>query len=226
MKLSFAGISGFVVVGVAMAGGCAEQADDATSSPTEEVQEVIDQHAAALTSTLGTSAQASFVFPVPEGCGSEQDPLPPPWDPTFPFMGSEELRFLPGFGDGTSPQNFSYDYLLWIDSGPAVTSSSLSAALLEYYKGLICGVPGYPCEWSDFQIRLRSQLKTRPLEVMTGSIDMLDMAHLPISLNFFVSSVVCPASHHRAVLVSASPQSFTSPVFAGLLQLQLRFRCQ
>lgn len=188
--------------------------------------DLVESHASALTRALGQGATASYSLPLPEGWGTEQDPLPPPWDPAFPFSGTEELRFMPHFGDGTSPQNFSYDYLLWVDQGPVITAASLSSALRAYYQGLICGLPEYPCDWNDFHIELHSQLKTKPLEVMTGSIDMLDMAHLPISLNLFVSSVVCPVSQHRAILVSASPQPFTSPVFADLLALQLRFRCR
>jgi hypothetical protein len=61
---------------------------------------------------------------------------------------------------------------------------------------------------------------------MTGSIAMLDFVHLPITLNLLASSAVCPASHHRAVLISASPQPYSSPVWSDLLGSQLRFRCR
>jgi len=220
-RLSAAVISGAVVFGAALAGGCVGDERSRRASV-----DLVESHGAALTSALGKAATASYELPLPEGWGTEQDPLPPPWDPEFPYSGTEELRFMPHFGDGTNVQNFSYDYLLWVDQGPPVTDASLSSALRDYYKGLICGLPEYPCDWSDFQIELHSQLKTKALEVMTGSIDMLDMAHLPISLNLFVSSLICPVSRHRAVLVSASPQPFTSPVFADLLALQLRFRCR
>jgi hypothetical protein len=222
MKRSLAAvISGSVVVGAGLSGGCVGDERSQRASV-----DLVERHASALTSALGKGAAASYELPLPDGWGTEQDPLPPPWDLEFPYSGTEELRFLPHFGDGTSTQNFSYDYLLWVDEGPPITAASLSSALRDYYKGLICGLPEYPCDGSDFQIALHSQLKTKSLEVMTGSIDMLDMAHLPISLNLFVSSLVCPVSRHRAVLVSASPQPFVSPVFADLLALQLRFRCR
>lgn len=216
-------VSWLVLMGAVTFTGCGAD-DPAGGAPSAEL---VEQHAAGLADGIakGPGTTASYSFPLPEGWFAETDPLPPPWDPGFPFTGQEELRFLPGFGDGTSPQNFSYDYLLWIDDGPAITSQSLSAALRAYYQGLICGVPGFPCPTSDFSIHLTSVLKTRPLEIMTGSIDMLDMAHLPISLNLFVSSIVCPVSQHSAVLVSASPQPYDSPVYADLLQEQLRFRC-
>jgi len=220
MKRSGAAMLAGSMVGLIIAGCSVDERNQGMSG------DLVESHASALTRALGQGATASYALPLPEGWGTEQDPLPPPWDPAFPFSGTEELRFMPQFGDGTSAQNFSYDYLLWVDQGPTITAASLSSALRDYYKGLICGLPEYPCDWSDFQIELHSQLKTRPLEVMTGSIDMLDMAHLPISLNLFVSSVVCPVSQHRAILVSASPQPFTSPVFADLLALQLRFRCR
>ncbi|HEY8925051.1 MAG TPA: hypothetical protein VIU64_11775 [Polyangia bacterium] len=216
-------ILGSVLVVGAAGCGLGNASGEVASQPTRGL---VEEHAAALTSALGKVAPASYSFPLPDGWVAEQDPLPPPWDPTFPFTGQEQLRFLPGFPDGTSPQNFSYDYLLWIDSGPTITAPVVSAALLEYYKGLICGDPSYPCDASGFQIRMSSLLKTKLLEIMTGSIDMLDAAHLPIRLNFFVSSVTCPRSHHRALLVSASPQPYDSPVYADLLEEQLRFRCQ
>jgi hypothetical protein len=205
--------------GCGAAGGERESGDDLST--------LSEEHARGLAQSLASadSASARYTFPVPDGWITETDPLPPPWDPSFPFAGSEDLRFPIGWPDPTTTEWWSYDYLLWVDSGPAITSAVLERAIVGYYKGLMDSCISVPCDPSKFAARLKRVVATPPLTVFAGQTDIFDVLGTPITLNLVVSSVVCPRSKHRALLFSASPFPASAPIWKELLGLQLQFRC-
>lgn len=192
-----------------------------------QLSSVGETHALALRQSIAHTgaATATYEFPVPDGWISESDPLPPAWDPSYPWTGTEELRFLPGFPDPTSHEWWAYDYLLWIDSGPAMTTSALEEATVGYYKGLVDSCVSVPCNIDEFSARLRRIVSTPSLSVFAGEAHIFDAVAVPVTLNLVISSVVCPRSKHRALLFSASPLPVSDPLWKQLLGLQLQFRC-
>lgn len=196
------------------------------SAPTaEEHAQAVAQNLQAPSST--SSAQASYSYPIPEGWTDETDPTPPPWFPEFPWSGTELLRFTPGFPDAQSPEWWSYDYLFWVESGPKVTAAALQDAMINYYKGLVsCGTQ-LPCDPSRFAGEMHDVARLGSLGVFQGHVDTYDFSPMPVpfTLNLLITSFECPASKHRGMLVSASPQPANSPIWAELLDAQLQFRC-
>jgi hypothetical protein len=172
------------------------------------------------------SFTAHFTWPIPEGWVPQGEALPPPWDATFPFIGAEELRFPPGWVDPASDEWWSYDFLIWIDSGPEVTAGTLEGALVSYYSGLVECATNPDCDPNHFAARLRRLVDTPRLDLFAGSVDIFDLIGTPITLNLLMTSLVCPESNHRAVLVSASPLPRLEPMWAKLIDLQLQFRCR
>ena len=211
-------------VGVITTLGCGAEPDGERG---DDLSRVGEEHAQALAQNLNAkpSTTASYVFPVPDGWETETDPLPPPWDPSFPFVGTEELRFPPGWADPATNEWWSYDYLLWIDSGPAVTAPRLEQALVSYYKGLMDNCVSVPCDPTQFSARLKRVVNSSALSIFAGQTEIFDLVGTPITLNLIISSVVCPRSKHRAVLFSASPYPVSAPIWKELLGLQLAFRC-
>lgn len=185
------------------------------------------EHARAIAESLSARppAEASYSFPLPEGWITQSEPLPPPWDPEFPFTGTAELRFPPGWPDPATGQWWSYDYLLWIESGPAITARVLEDAIVGYYEGLVDSCASIPCDPAEFDARLTRLITTPRLTVFAGQADIFDSLGTPITLNLIISSIVCPRSQHRALLFSASPFPLSAPIWDELLGLQLQFRC-
>jgi len=169
---------------------------------------------------------ASFTWPVPEGWVPQSEALPPPWDATFPFVGAEAVRFPPGWPDPASDEWWSYDFLFWIDSGPEVTANTLEQALVGYYSGLVGCATSPECDPSHFVAQLHQLLDTQSFDLFAGFVDIFDVVGTPITLTLLTTSLVCPESGHRAVLVSASPLARLEPMWAELIDLQLRFRCR
>jgi len=199
-----------------------------TPVTSEDGSALVESHARSLEQTLAqpTDASAGYTWPVPPNWFTETWDLPPPWDPSYPFSGIEDLRFSPGFPDPTQADWWAYGYLQWIDAGPKVTASLLESALVGYYKGLSgCGNT-IECDMSWFGADIRRIVHLPNVEVFTGTVDMYDVVATPIELNVVISSTSCPRAKHRALLVSASPQPLSHPIWRDLLKLQLDFRCR
>ena len=73
---------------------------------------------------------------------------------------------------------------------------------------------------------LKQALDTHGFDLFAGSVDIFDVVGTPITLNLLITSLVCPESGHRAVLVSASPLARLEPMWVELIDLQLQFRCR
>ena len=189
-----------------------------------------EEHAAAVAQTLQqpSTAVGTFSYPVPTDWWEETYAAPQPWAPNFPWSGTETVHFPPGWGDAASPEWWSYNYLVWVDSGPSITASRLGSALVDYYKGLVdCGGQ-LPCDASRFAGEMRLAARLGDISVFQGHVDSYDFSPtpVPITLNLLVTSVTCPQSRHRALLVSASPQPLSASVWIELLEAQLKFRCR
>lgn len=205
--------------------GCSVNVDDEGAA-----LPLLEEHAQAVQQSLRREprVEASYTYPLPEGWFAESYAAPQPWFPEFPWSGTETVHFLPGFPDATSPDWWSYNYLIWVESGPPISAAKLTSAFIGYYKGLVgCGTQ-LPCDPERFDGQLRRAVRLGDLELFVGHVDSYDFSPepVPITLNLLVTSVVCPKSKHRALLVSASPQPLSDETWRQLLAGQIQFRCR
>src|SRR6185436_16865111 len=72
--------------------------------------------ALALTLTIaGWKVTADVRWPIPKDWKHETFALPPDFAPEFPWKGTEDLRFMPGFSTPAAPDYWSYDLVWWLD---------------------------------------------------------------------------------------------------------------
>lgn len=90
------------------------------------------------TAPSGTDAR----WPIPAGWKHETFPLPPGFAPDFPYKGSEDLRFMPGWSNPDAPDFWSYDFVWWLDEPPTFDAPSLADAFTIYFRGLATAVGG------------------------------------------------------------------------------------
>ena len=190
----------------------------------------LKEHAQSLAQSLleAPGPEGSYSYPAPDGWVEESYAAPQPWASDFPWTGTETVHFPPGWPDPASSEWWSYNYVIGVDSGPTVTAKRLGNALTDYYKGLVsCGIQ-LPCDPDRFEGQMRSVVRVGSLEVFQGHVDSYDFSPspLPITLDLLVTSVVCPKSKHRALLVSASPEPASDSTWTELLNAQLLFRCK
>jgi hypothetical protein len=179
-------------------------------------------------------AGPGYTWPTPAGWFDDFYAFPLPFAPSLPYTGIEALRQAPGFGDPTSPEYWSYTFAFWVDGDPKITAASLERDMVAYYLGLAggCTDPSFPCDASKFEARFEPLFETGrgagAVRVFGGKVGSYDMFFTgqPMTLQMIVSTFDCPRDGHRAVLFSASPAGFSSPVWRELLERQVDFRCE
>src|SRR5262245_29243918 len=103
-------------------------------------------------------------WPVPAGWKHEAFALPPDFAPEFPYRGTEELRFMPGWSSPTAPDFWSYDLVWLLDERPQFEAASMAAALTTYFRGLSAAVGGskYPFDPSRYRAELTAVSGSAP----------------------------------------------------------------
>ena len=79
----------------------------------------------------------SFVLPAPDGWGKETISFPIEFAPDIPYVGTEELRFTPGWGNAKTEEYWSYCFLWMINDDAQVDGATLGKHLKSYYDGLV-----------------------------------------------------------------------------------------
>ena len=170
----------------------------------------------------------SVSWPVPTGWKHETFPLPPGFAPEFPYHGSEDLRFMPGFSSLAAQDYWSYEFVWWLDQPPQFDVTSIGAALATYFRGLCTAVGG-----STFQFdpsRYRADLTAVPGSApprMSGRVLTYDPFEtgLPLSLNVEVELRSCPGSSRTGIVVVLSPKDTTDRVWTELRATAAALTC-
>jgi hypothetical protein len=173
-----------------------------------------------------------YLLDVPKGWNIERFSLPADFAPQMNVRGVEELRFPPGWSDGTSAEYWSYAYLWWLNVTPGIDALGLQTNLQALYTGLVGR------NIVSRQIPLGKQvpttvtvkkIKTSAGDVQTfqGQTHMLDyMPQKPIVLNLLIHEKECANQDHTAVFVEVSPKPLTHPIWKELKHLDQTFRCR
>lgn len=170
-------------------------------------------------------------WPHPAGWKTETLPFPLAFAPAIHHQGSEELRFAPGFFDPAAPGYFSYAFVWWLKDERPLTAATLATELNQYYAGLCTAVgkKKFALDPARYRAKLTAQTATMPgWETFTGEAELYDAftTGLPLSLHLRAFQRACPASGHQAVLVLASPQPESAPIWNELRARAESFSCQ
>jgi hypothetical protein len=161
----------------------------------------------------------SMSWPVPEGWKHETFALPPDFAPEFPYRGTEELRFMPGWSSPTAPDFWSYAFVWLLDERPPFDAESLAAALTTYFHGLSSAVGGdkYPFDPSRYRADLAAVPGSAPPRI-AGRVFTYDgfQTGQPLVLNVEAELRSCPETGRFAVVVALSPKDATDNVWKDL----------
>jgi len=168
---------------------------------------------------------------VPENWTTETFSIPIEFAPSIPYVGIEEVRFAPGWGNATSEDYWTYSYLWYLDGKEELNAETIQGNLEAYYTGLV----GRNIERRKipkeklFPVKATIEVtKTQEGDLNTykGSVDMLDyMAQQPIKLNCLVHVKECPGKDNTYVFYEISPQEETHPIWNTLNQIWKEFQC-
>lgn len=161
----------------------------------------------------------SVRWPTPTGWKHETFALPPEFAPAFPYHGSEDLRFMPGFSSPSAPDFWSYDLVWWLDQAPPFDATSMAAALTTYFRGLATAVGGnkYHFDTSRYHAILTAVPASQHPR-LTGQVFTYDpfATGLPIILNAEAELRSCPGVRQVAIVVALSPKDATDSVWKAL----------
>ncbi|MGQ0551811.1 MAG: hypothetical protein ACT4PU_01160 [Planctomycetota bacterium] len=158
-------------------------------------------------------------WPIPAGWLHESFALPPDFAPDFPYRGSEDLRFMPGFSSPSAPDYWSYVFVWWLEQPPAFDATSMAAALTTYFQGLSTAVGGakFQLDPARYRTDLASVPSSRPPR-LAGQVQTYDpfVTGLPLTLNVEAELRSCPSTGQFAIVVLLSPQDTTHGVWQAL----------
>lgn len=182
------------------------------------------------TARTSAPAQAPPPWPYPEGWKPETIPFPLDFAPRIRHSGFEVLRFAPAFFSPTAPGYFSYVFVWWLKDAKPIPAAALAAELNQYYEGL-CSAVGkkkFALDPSRYRVQLAAEESTLPLwTAASGQAELYDAftTGQPLSLRLHTYQRDCPQSGYRAVLVLASPQPESAPIWAELRARAEAFSC-
>lgn len=168
-------------------------------------------------------------WPIPTGWNHETFPLPPGFAPEFPYEGTEELRFMPGFSKPDAADFWSYEFVWWMKKAPPFDSASVGTALTTYFRGLSKAVGGskYKMDSAHFRSSLTAVSDGKPPR-LAGQVFTYDAfkTGLPIVLNVEAELRSCPQTKQIAIVVALSPRETTDSVWSALRTTAATLVCE
>jgi hypothetical protein len=165
-----------------------------------------------------------YRWPVPPGWRTETFALPPDFDASFPFHGTEVLRFAPGWAKPESPEYWTYAFAWWVPEGTELSVPSLTGALGSYFPALCQAVGGkkFTMDRSGFKIDLEAH--PTPAKAHVALYDCFTTGK-PIDLKIKIRLLECREAKHRVALFALSPRPAEDPVWRPLDRLLKEFEC-
>ncbi len=155
---------------------------------------------------------APYKLDIPLGWSTERFAFPFDFAPQIPYMGMEEIRFAPGWADGSSEEHWAYAFLWWLEGKPQLTAQKLAMHLQDYYTGLVGRniasrkIPG------EKLVPVKAELKTISAApgdkaTFTGTVTMLDyLTQKPMTLNVVIHWKDLHQADRSAVFFEISPR--------------------
>jgi len=174
-------------------------------------------------------SKPSVRWPVPTGWKHESFALPPGFAPEFPYRGTEDLRFMPGFSSPAAPDHWSYDLVWWLDEPPCFDATSMAEALTTYFRGLstAVGAAKYEFDPSRYRADVSAVPGSAPPRI-AGQVFTYDpfVTGLPIVLHVEAELRSCPGTGQFAIVVALSPKDPTDPVWEALRAAAATLVCE
>jgi hypothetical protein len=170
---------------------------------------------------------SDFQWPVPAGWRSETIPFPLDFAPALPYRGVEELRFAPGFFKPEAPDFWSYAFVWWLEGEPDLSPAVLSRDLKAYFVGLAEAVAKgkFDTQPAEMRADVRAGPATARGAGFTGTARVFDAFKARRLLDLQIEGETFRCGDRQVMLLAASPQPVTAPIWEGLRKTVQGFRC-
>ena len=173
----------------------------------------------------GKNWKAPYKLSTPTGWDIERFLIPIEFAPQIPYIGVEDIRFTPGWGNAKSNEYWTYAFLWYLDGAPVINKNIIENNLRTYYTGLV----GRNIERRKIPAGKVIPVKTfvrqvnaceRDIKTFNGTIDMLDyMKQKQIALNCIIHIRPYKEKGKTIIFYEISPKSFSDSVWLPLNQL-------
>jgi hypothetical protein len=170
-----------------------------------------------------------YHFDVLPGWTSEHIPFPISFAGSIPYKGVENVRFTSGWGNPSSDEYWSYEFVWWLDGDQPMNAGTLQQNMRIYYTGLVTDNitrRNIPAVKVVPVVTAYKKINSTPgdVETYTGTVNMLDyMVQQPIVLNSLVHIQKCAG--HTVILYEMSPKPYSHAVWQELNKVALSFTC-
>ena len=177
----------------------------------------------------GKNWNPPYTLSTPPGWNVERFQIPIEFAPQIPYKGIEDIRFTPGWGNVKTDEYWSYAFLWYLDSMPAINEQIIEHNLQAYYSGLIDRnivrrkIPAEKLFPTKASFKKTTTTKG-DLETYSGTIHMLDyMEQKPMVLNCLVHVRPYKEKNKTIIFHEISPKDFSSQVWVNLNKLWTSF---
>lgn len=159
----------------------------------------------------------------------EQFRLPPEFAPGVTYHGVEELRFAPGWGKLGAPDYFTLVFGIRFDDTKSVSQTDIKNYLLTYFRELNAKTAKDrnlgPLDTSAITVSIEKKQSTGQARQYNVSLHMFGVFTdgAPITLNMEIKEMTDPPHQKVYLLMIASPQPKTNPVWEDLFKTQREF---
>lgn len=150
--------------------------------------------------------------------------MPPEFDASFPFHGTEVLRFAPGWAKPESPEHWTYAFAWWVPDDTELSVPSLNGALGSYFPALCQAVGGEKFTMDRARFRTSVQGTHAPTKAQVALYDCFTTGK-PIDLKVKIRTLECREARHQVALFALSPRPEDDPVWRPLDRLLKAFEC-
>ncbi len=168
----------------------------------------------------------SDILSAPTDWGKESFDLPPPFVADFDIIGTEEVRFSPGWDDPSSAQFWTYTFAWYVDGDVGLTAPRLEALLVTYFSSLTQSVGRDKRiakeKISSANAQFSATHSKGDQRIYRGYVKLFDafFTQKQIRLNAEVRENYCPELNKHLIVLSFSPRKFGDVVWKTFDQVQ------
>lgn len=181
-------------------------------------------------SVLTAAAQPKpLLLMAPDDWRFEQFLLPPEFAPAVKYKGIEELRFAPGWGRKGAPDYFTLIFGIRFDDTKSVSRADIKDYLLTYFRELcsytVKSRKLNPIDTSAISLSIEKKPTADKTYMYDVTLQMFGVFTdgSPVTLNMEIKVMEDPLHQKVYLLMIASPQPKTNPVWQELYKEQREF---
>lgn len=156
------------------------------------------------------------VLSAPDNWQNEIIPFPLGFAQEIDLVGFEDLRFAPSWSDSTNQNFWTYCFVWYVETGPAMTETILTEYFNLYYDGLMGVDDNNKADTAKAnQLDKTICLFVKTEEGFVGKMRVYDRFFTKdyVMLNIKVKESFCPETNKQIVFCDISPKSFDHKVW-------------